>query len=315
MMRAPASLTILGGASVFALVACGGANPASDDDPPEESVPDASDEIEITSAMPYCHGGGAEQVLDLARPVHRSGSPRPGLLFVHGGGWSDGDRSLHSMDAAEAARRGYVAVTIDYRLARIGDLGEVLNPFPAQLIDVKCAIRWMRANADQLGVDPARIGLVGASAGAHLSLLAALTGDDFFADAVEWPDVSNRVRAVVNIYGPTDLIRLHQTSPDLIPALEAVFSGDPADPAVAQLYAAASPASYVDAAMPPVLTMHGTADVLVPLEQASIFDSLASSAGAAHTLITFEGEGHGFSPDNARRSLDEALDFADQQLD
>jgi acetyl esterase/lipase len=303
-------------AATLVLTACGSDGKMEEEGPPgDNDEPDAATGIEVTSAVEYCSGGDVPQLLDLAKPAAPSSSPRPGILFVHGGGWSSGDRSLHSADIEEAARRGYVAATIDYRLAAIDELGQVSNPFPTQLFDVKCAIRWMRSNADELGVDPSRIGLVGASAGAHLSLLAGLTGDDFFAEAEELPGVSNEVQVVVNVYGPTDLIRLYQTSPDLTVTLQVVFSGDPTDSAVAELYAAASPATYVYDDMIPVLTMHGTADLLVPYEQATTFDALTTSVSADHTLISFEGEGHGFSPDGIRRSLDEALDFLDRHLD
>ena len=102
-------------ASAFVLTACGSDAKMEEDGPPgdNDDEPDAATGIELTSAVEYCSGGGVPQLLDLAVPAAPSSSPRPGLLFVHGGGWSSLDRSLHSADIEEAARRGYVAATID----------------------------------------------------------------------------------------------------------------------------------------------------------------------------------------------------------
>lgn len=289
---------------------------AGDGGEPDGNADDAADAgIERDNDVTYCHGAGDRDLrLDLARPAGDAGERLAVAMFVHGGGWSAGDRSLHSADIETAAARGYVAISIDYRLASIGPLGETIDPFPAQLVDTKCAIRWLRANAEPLGIDPDRIGVVGTSAGAHLSLLAGLTADDFFADAIELPGLSNQVTAIVNIFGPTDLIRGHETSADLAAFLEPVFLGNPADPDVALFYTAASPISYVAATMPPVLTMHGTADTLVPFEQGVLFDAAAQAVGADTTLVPFEGEQHGFSPDNTARSIEMALDFLDAEL-
>lgn len=228
----------------------------------------------------YCVHGGEALRLDLARPGRAANAPV--ILFVHGGAWVEGSRDAYSSEIVEAAQAGYVSATVDYRLSRDGR-----NPFPAHLADIQCAIRWVRANAAALGADPARIGIAGGSAGGHLSLLAGLAPGLVPPGAEEpFAQYSATVQAVVNFYGPTDLLAMLHETPNLGPTIRSVF----ADPWTA------SPIAYVSRESPPILTLHGSEDDTVSYLQALRLDQRAREVGARHELVRFEGEGHGFTP-------------------
>jgi acetyl esterase/lipase len=115
--------------------------------------PAAKPEIEFRENVEYGTGGGEKLTLHLARPKDLA-APAPAIVFIHGGGWRQGNKEAYRDMITEAAQRGYVAVTIGYRFAPT-------HIFPAQVEDVKCAVRWLRANAAELGVDPERIGATG----------------------------------------------------------------------------------------------------------------------------------------------------------
>ena len=171
-------------------------------------TPEETDEITLEENITYGKAGDTELKLDLARPA--GNGPFPAIVFIHGGGWSGGNRQAYRAQIQEAAKRGYVAATISYRLMKYDEVKKettTADPiFPAQIHDAKAAIRWVRANAKKYSVDPDRIGVTGGSAGGHLSLLVGLTDS---ASGLEGdsgnPDQSSRVQAVVNVFGPTDM--------------------------------------------------------------------------------------------------------------
>ena len=125
-----------------------------------------SEKWEIAQDVVYSHAGGRTLRLDLYKPKSAAGEKLPGLVFIHGGGWNSGNRK--SIPAIFTAVPGYVKISVDYRLA-----GEA--SFPAQLRDCKTAVRWMRAHAEELNLDPGRIGVWGSSAGGHLASLLGTT--------------------------------------------------------------------------------------------------------------------------------------------
>ena len=134
-------------------------------------------EVVIEDNITYGKAGDTELKLDLARP--KGDGPFPAIVFIHGGGWYQGNRQGYRGQIQEAARRGYVAATISYRLMQFDESEKEATTatpiFPAQIHDAKAAIRWVRANAKKYHVDPNRIGVTGGSAGGHLSLLVGLT--------------------------------------------------------------------------------------------------------------------------------------------
>ena len=223
------------------------------------------------------------------------------------------NRAAYRKEIEEAARRGYVAATISYRLTQPDEQRKAKYPFPAQVHDVKCAIRWLRAHADKYHVDPERIGVTGGSAGGHLSMILGVTDESAGLEGDGcYPDQSSRVQAVVNVFGPTDMLHLHKTSEGAAPIVASFLGGDPET--AAKTYKAASPISYVDKDDPPILTIHGTADTLVPPDQAERFDTAMKKAGAEHSLLLLGGQGHGFRGDAAAEAQRAMYAFFDKHL-
>jgi acetyl esterase/lipase len=184
--------------------------------------------------------------------------------------------------------------------------------FPAQIHDAKAAIRWVRAHAKKYQVDPERIGVTGASAGGHLSLLVGLTDPSSSLEGDSGnPDQSSQVQAVVNVFGPTDMASCYQKSS--VAWIFRLFLGGTPDEA-AERYKAASPLTYVSKDDPPVLTLHGDMDALVPVEQARMLDERMKAVGAPHTLMVFEGQGHGFGGEHGKKAADATWAFFDRHL-
>jgi acetyl esterase/lipase len=269
-------------------------------------------DVVLEEAIPYAKGGQADLLLDLARPGETNGL-RPGLVFIHGGGWIGGGREMYRNEIQQAAKRGYVAVSVQYRLTKPDSHRKAKNPFPAQVEDVKAAVRWLRANAEKYHIDPNRIGATGGSAGGHLSLMLGVTDSSAGLEGSGGnPNVSSRVQAVVNFFGPTDMAHLHETSKQAAGLLEILLGGPPAERA--EQYRAASPIHYASKDDPPTLTIHGTSDPVVPPDQATLFDAAMKKAGAPHTLLLLEGEGHGFKREAAAKANAAMFAFFDQHL-
>lgn len=230
---------------------------------------------------------GAELLADVVRPAEEEG-PLPAVVFLHGGGWANGDRKLAPDLETYFAADGYVMVSIDYRLSHQA-------VFPAQLHDVRAAIRWLRTNADRFGLDPQRIAVWGSSAGGHLAALAGTTSSIARLPGEADPvGVSSAVAAVVDGYGPVDFLTMLDGGPDPSPeAFEARLLG--AVPATRPvLAAAANPITYVKAGCPPFLIMHGADDAAVPASQSVLlYEALAAADGPVE-LYLIEGYGHGF---------------------
>jgi acetyl esterase/lipase len=276
------------------------------------AAPLGAAEVIVEKAIVYGTGGGKDLKLDLARPQQATGL-LPALVYIHGGGWQGGDRSMYRNDILEAAKRGYVAVTVSYRLSDPDYAGKPRNAFPAQIEDVKCAIRWLRANAEKYHVDPNRIGATGGSAGGHLSLLAGVAPNSKPLEGIGGnTGVSSQVQAVVNYFGPTDMPRLYAISKGAAVALDHLFGAPPAK--AAELYRIASPITYVSKDSPPILTLHGTVDPVVPVEQAIEFDAAMKKAGASHTLVLMEGQGHGFGGEPGKKATEATFKFFDEHL-
>jgi acetyl esterase/lipase len=276
------------------------------------AAPLAAAEVVVEKDIVYGTGGGKDLKLDLARPEQSSGL-LPAIVYIHGGGWQGGNREMYRNDIQEAAKRGYVAVTVSYRLTDPDAHGKPKHPFPAQVEDVKCAVRWLRANAEKYHVDPNRIGATGGSAGGHLSLMLGVLGESQkFEGNGGHPGVSSRVQAVVNYFGPTDLIHLATSNKRVAAILDVLLDGPPEQKGAS--YRAASPITYVSKDDPPILTVHGTADPVVPVDQATEFDAAMKKAGASHTLMLMEGEGHGFNPEADKKARAATFKFFDEHL-
>lgn len=240
----------------------------------------------LREGIVYARPGGAALALDLALPAGEG--PHPVVVVVHGGGWAAGERAHVRDEIATLATAGYAGAAIDYRLVEGGR-----NPSPAQVADARCALRYLRRHAAELGLDPDRVGALGYSAGGQIALMLA-TGADVSGIDGGCADVSTspRVRGAVAYFAPTDL-RPETTFSRAADRVIARFLGTTRrrDPAAAAL---ASPIAHVDASDAPVLLVHGTADRVVPFDQATAMRDALDRAGVPVTLVPVEDGQHGF---------------------
>ena len=245
----------------------------ADDKQVMERVPDG---VTIELNLNYREGNNAWK-LDLARPSKESDRPRPAIVFIHGGGWVKGDkRSGPFLDyALQYATKGYVCVTVNYRLV------------PAKLPcieDVKCAVRWLRAHAKKYNIDPNRIGAYGNSAGAHLATMLGVSHTDKRLEGDgPWQDFSSAVQAVVASATPTT---------------PSVRGGLDFDIELIQ------PMSYVSSDAPPMLLVHEESDRVVPISNSDDFvKALKESAAKDINYKRYtDGSGHAVFLRNAKET-------------
>lgn len=245
-------------------------------------------------------------LLDLYRPDGKVA--RPLVIYLHGGSWTEGSKRATGHFSnfpgvlAGLAQRGFVVASLDYRLS-----GEAR--YPAALNDVKAAIRFLRANAKRYGIDPKRVAVWGASAGAHLAALAAYTGDDldFETPGMANAEQSDRVQAFVGWYGPYELgsmFRQSVSSPGSAAqnAGPLGFFGCTAQGCPPGVIEQASPVTHVDAGDPPTLLIHGTDDATVPAEQSRKLHERLQAAGVGSKLILIDGVRHDWVGNEQKRT-------------
>lgn len=260
--------------------------------------------VQLIADQVYSRVGGIDRLADLYLP-QAQGRKFPVILWLHGGGWRFGDRKLAPDLSRFIAERGFAMVSIDYRLS-----DEAI--FPAQVIDVKTAVRWVRSVAGEYSLDLERIGLWGSSAGGHLAACAALSSENQFVSE-EHSAFSSAVKAVLDGYGPTDfsLIDSDREKPlatqsdaesilvkDVLRAndassFESRLIGAAVGSSPSQVQAA-NPINYVHADAPPFLIMHGQSDPLIPWQQSWLLFEALGRQGNDATLILLERLGHGF---------------------
>lgn len=227
-------------------------------------------------------------LMDIYLPDKPVRKPVPVVFVIHGGAWISGSKKDMAALSQELANRGVAAVNLDYRLAP-------KYKWPSMLDDCQDAQRFISAHAQQYGLDPARTAAVGGSAGSHLALL--LGAGDQSQGATKVP----RLRGVFNMFGPADLTK--DFSKQVADLVSNQVMGRPYDPD-AEETKAFSPVNRIDKSMCPVYTLHGKADPLVPVIQASRLDEALKALGVPHTLVLVEGMGHGVT------SSDEKVDIA-----
>lgn len=258
--------------------------------------------------MIYDEVDGVPLWFDHYRPLGLE-APAPAVVFVHGGGWSHGDPSQASGNGPQLARRGVATIALSYRLAPGA-------PFPAAVHDVRRGLRWVRANAAALEIDPERLVLLGLSAGAHLAMLVHLTSG---LPALEPPlpetlrPISERVLGVIGHYGPYDLSRRRVVAGwDPIGGFLGAHADDP------DWVRLASPVAHARRADAPVLLIHGTADDVVSYRESVRMHAALEAAGKRSELLLLDGAPHAFQMDwhgEANRRANAAMDrFLDALL-
>ncbi len=223
----------------------------------------------------YCTPDHLPQKLDIYFP--EAGGPWHVVVYVHGGAWMTGDKSDALDLKGGMNKRGYLVVSINYRLYPSAK-------FPDMIEDAKCAVRFLRAHAGEYNLDPQRIAAMGASAGGHLVALLGTAGQSAGWDVGEYLDQSSRVQAVVVFAGPADLTRPYPEY--LTSTLRDIFGEG-------QLVSG-SPVTYVSPDDPPFLIIHGQLDPVVPVEQGLILYERLTEAGVPARLIIVDHANHAF---------------------
>lgn len=272
------------------------------------------------TTVTYCTQHGTKLAMDVYEPPAGLPRPAPAVLYVHGGGFVFGDRKPNGLGASLANhagallpqlrtglnQRGMVVTSIDYRLPP-------LSPWPAALEDAKCAVRFLRAHAGALGIDPGRIGAWGSSAGGALVSLLGVVGPRAGFDRGPYADQPSNVQAVVDMFGAADLTDLHDSEPFMRAAVQVALGGS------ATVRRSVSPGSYLGAGVnawaraggiPPFLILHGTDDQAIPSRHSQAFARRLEAAGVPARLVLVRGANHGLDNPSQQPTPDQVANLA-----
>lgn len=235
----------------------------------------------------------------------------PLLIWVGGGAWKASTPFRHIPCLSYFARQGFVVASIDYRVSG-------MDCFPAQIRDVKAAVRFLRLHAQEYGIDADRIAIMGDSAGGHLSALAGTSGDAETFGTEDFPGISCKVQAVVDLYGPSDFFEMPGKDSPEIGALwqtpESLLFGGHIS-AREDMAKAASPLTYIDKDTPPFLIFHGTEDSVVSIHQSELLYDALIKAGVEADLYELEGANHATPHFVQKRVQELILDFLRNRMD
>lgn len=272
----------------------------------KQSEPGAG-KVRVLRDLEYIPGGHKRNKLDLYLPEQaKAYNPLPLIIWIHGGAWLEGSKD--DCPATRFLGKGYAVASINYRLSQHAI-------FPTQIEDCKAAVRWLRANSDKYGIDAARIGVWGSSAGGHLAALLGTAGDVKEFDKGENLNCSSRVQVVCDFFGPTDFTKMSQfpgemdhDAPDS-PESELIGGAIQQNKEKAQR---ANPITYVTKDDPPFLIVHGDKDPLVPHSQSQFLYEALKKAGVKVRFHTVKGAGHGFDNSQVDKMVD---DFFNRHLE
>lgn len=246
----------------------------------------------------YATANNTQLKLDIWYPRDNP-NPTPTIVFIHGGGWIFGSKEGAVYQLLPYLERGWRAVNIEYRMA-----GNSLAPGAVE--DVRCAVRWVFRNAKQWNFDTSKIVLTGQSAGGHLALIAGMLPKGTPLDNQCYGDEDMRVAAIINWYGITDVNDL-LAGPNLKNYAKMWVGSLPDAAAVAKQV---SPITYVRSDLPPIITIHGDKDSVVPYNQGTRLKEALDKAHVPNRLFTVKGGDHGmFTQDQYKMAYSEIWDF------
>jgi acetyl esterase/lipase len=244
-------------------------------------TPEIPDNVEAIKNIEYKSINGRSLQLDIYKPKGLT-KPAPLLVFIHGGGWRGGDRADYLVYLTHFAKLGYITATVSYRFLKEA-------PYPACVDDILDARDFLYQNGEKYNYDPDRICLIGGSAGSHLAMLAAYgwKKQGAVADTLPASVSKHKIKAVVEIYGPTDFTTEYaRNHPTITGFMAHTYQEAP------QLYVEASPITYVTRETPPTLILHGTRDMLVPISQAELIKHKMDSLGVINVYCPVPGWPH-----------------------
>ena len=241
-----------------------------------------SSQYRVSPNITYKTASNAEQKVDV---YWRRGerTPRPTVIYIHGGGWVGGSKESSVLNLAPYLEMGFNAVNVQYRLGRVALA-------PAAVEDCRCALRWVIRNAETYGFDTGKLVLTGHSAGGHLSLTTGMLQAAAGFDAECISNTEPQVAAIVNYYGITDVADLMAGRPNE-KSYAVRWLGSMTDRK--EIADAVSPIHHVREHLPPILTIHGDADKIVPYSHALELHKRLGAAGSDNQLHTVKGGGHG----------------------
>jgi acetyl esterase/lipase len=249
----------------------------------------------LAADITYLRASGVDLKLDVYRPSNAAG-PTPVLMFMHGGGWTSGSKTSSLFAFLPFLEMGWAVVNVEYRLADVA-------PAPAAVEDCRCALRWIYQNAKQYKFDLDNIVTTGQSAGGHLALTTGMIPESAGLDrqcpgdrrrAWTTGDLGTqemKVAAVLDFYGITDVEDLMNRKPGSSGNFTEAWLGSAMDRAA--IAKRVSPTTYVRKGLPPIMIIHGSADSVVPFDQATKLKEMLDSVATPNDFYTVEGGGHG----------------------
>ncbi|MBL6991251.1 MAG: alpha/beta hydrolase [Bacteriovoracaceae bacterium] len=282
--------------------------------------------IKRVNNIAYCKTDTGNVKLDIAWPIDVD-KPTPAIVFIHGGFWMGGSKTQFTNAIEIAAKNGFAAITINYRLS--SPFFAFKNLFPAALTDAKCSVRWLRANAHKYNINPHKIGAAGFSAGGNLALMIGNTEGQFEGNGGH-QNQSSIVKAIVNMSGPTNMkkgVEIAATQRDFktrqllyhtmlrYTGFTVVADKNAASPTP---FEKVSPTTYIpfNEFVPPVLSMYGDKDPIAGPIAGELLDESMKRAFATHIVKIYEGAEHAFIFEEQWRDeiMGNLLKFFDRRL-